>query len=104
MRCLVQLSVTLEKRGSHVLPIWIRLLFRWMQQNCKRAAICRERGPKNGHLHGQGICEIEMDPTKLEMMKKTMKEALGVRPRDGSACYIYLKIFDPAQDWITMLG
>ena len=100
----LQLSLTLEKKGTHVLPVWIKLLYRWIELNCIRGGLSRERGPKNGHLHGQGIIEIVWDPAKLELLKTKMKEAMGVRPRDQSGCYIYLKVFDPAQDWVTMVG
>lgn len=104
----VELSVTIARRGGHVVPGWLASFEAWMQERCVAGIGTLERGGKIHHLHIQGCVQMQW-PTAFTKRDETIianqiKAALGIRRGDGLNCTVQVKMFAPGQRWHAMLG
>ena len=51
----VEFSFTIEKKGSHVIPVWLDSVGAYMASSTVAGCASLERGAKMEHLHIQGV-------------------------------------------------
>ena len=103
-----QFSLTYEKKGEHMPPIWFTCVSEFLEQalQSKRFVNGRERGGKMEHLHGQAVYEAHhgADAATIKKVVKALKLACGTRWGDGSKIGVCLKELGPGQTMIWMAG
>ena len=101
---LIEVSMSVSKLKLNVLPVWQKMIHRWIELNCEAGSVSLERGGRHEKLHCQVIMRLRWDPNQLDKLKAEMKEVLAVRRGDGSGCRIELHSFRDGQDWVQMVG
>ena len=105
-----EFSITIGKRGTHVIPGWLDMWGAWCRSTCLAGLASLEIGKREGHLHIQAIARVpmlvgqEVTQSMLNLLRNQMKAAMGVRRSDGSACTISIAAFGPGQEWLPMCG
>jgi hypothetical protein len=79
-------SLTVVAKGKHCPPLWMQQIYDWSAHYGTRCSVSLERGGKAEHLHVQAIVTLMASTEKahIELLKKSLKETLGVKRGDGS--------------------
>jgi hypothetical protein len=99
-------SLTVEKRGGHMLLIWFTQICDWLDAKVELHSSSTEIGPKAGHLHMQSIFEAHMltGPDGLKLFVKELKNVCGVRHGDGAGLLVCVKELVEGQTTQRMVG
>lgn len=85
-------SLTVLSNGQHCPPLWHKIVYEFCVAHGSRCGVGLERGGKAEHLHVQSVATFPSltDDATIELIKKMLKVALGVRRGDGlkwCACF-----------------
>ena len=99
-------SLTVEKRGGHMLLIWYTQICDWLDAKVELHSTSTEIGPKAGHLHLQSILEVHMltGPEGLKLFVKQIKNVCGIRHGDGAGLLVCVKELVEGQTTQRMVG